>query len=130
METQQNDKPRRKVLCIEDERFISELYNRALQKGGYDVTTIIDGKEALQEALTDTYDIILLDMMIPSITGFEILRKIRGDEHTKLKAKVIITTNLEQSEEDRAAIERQADGYVIKAEVTPKQLVKFLDQLA
>ena len=117
------------ILCIEDERFISELYARALQKAGYQVNVVVDGKDALQEALTDKYDIILLDIMVPSLTGFEILRKIRGNAATSLKAKVIITTNLEQSDEDRAAIEQQADGYIIKAEVTPKQLVKFLDQL-
>lgn len=126
-ETPRKDK---KILCIEDERFISELYARALKKAGYDVNVVVDGKDALQEALTDQYDIILLDMMIPSVTGFEILRKIRGKDATHLRAKVIVTTNLEQADEDRAAIEEQADGYIIKAEVTPKQLVKFLDQLA
>ncbi len=119
----------KRILCIEDERFISELYARSLTKAGYEVKVIIDGKDALQEALTDSYDIILLDMMIPTITGFEILRQIRGDDSPKLKAKVIITTNLEQADEDREAIEKQADGYIIKAEVTPLQLVKFLDQL-
>ncbi|MDZ7786234.1 MAG: response regulator [Candidatus Saccharibacteria bacterium] len=131
----QNEPPKtpdngKKILCIEDERFISELYARAMRKAGYDIKIVVDGKDALQEALTDTYDIILLDIMIPSLTGFEILRKLRGKDASPVRAKVIVTTNLEQSEEDRAAIEKQADGYIIKAEVTPKQLVKFLDQLA
>ncbi len=117
----------KKILCIEDERFISELYYRALNKAGYDTTIVVDGNDALQAALTDTYDIILLDIMIPSLTGFEILKKIRGGD-THLKAKVIITTNLEQAKEDRAEIEKQVDGYIIKAEVTPKQLVSFLEQ--
>ncbi len=119
-----------KILCIEDERFISELYARALSKSGYEVKVVIDGKDALQDALTDQYDIILLDMMLPSITGFEILRKLRGPDSSPVKAKIIVTTNLEQSEEDRAEIEKQADGYIIKADITPNQLVKFLDHLA
>lgn len=127
MEQQANNK---KVLCIEDEHFISELYQRALLKAGYDAKVVIDGKEALQEALTNEYDVILLDIMIPSMTGFEILNKLRGPDAPPLKAKIIITTNLEQSEENRAAVERQADGYIVKAEITPNQLVQFLNQLA
>lgn len=130
IDTQTTPSKNKKILCIEDERFISELYARALQKAGYEVNVVIDGRDALQQALTDQYDIILLDMMLPSLTGFEILRKIRGKEASPLKAKVIVTTNLEQSEEDRAAVEQQADGYIIKAEITPNQLVKFLEQLA
>lgn len=131
MDSEQTPQPKyKKILCIEDERFIGELYARALKKAGYDVKVVFDGKDALQEVLTDKYDIILLDMMIPSITGFEILRKIRGSNASSIRAKVIITTNLEQADEDRTAIENQADGYIIKAEVTPNQLVKFLDQLA
>ena len=127
MEQQANNK---KVLCIEDEHFISELYQRALLKAGYDAKVVIDGKEALQEALTNEYDVILLDIMIPSMTGFEILNELRGPDAPPLKAKIIITTNLEQSEENRAAVERQADGYIVKAEITPNQLVQFLNQLA
>ena len=121
---------KKKILCIEDEHFISELYTRALQKGGYEVNVVIDGKDALDEALTNAYDIILLDIMLPSVTGIEILQRLRGPEATPIKAKIIITTNLEQSDENRAAIEKQADGYIVKAEITPNQLVQFLDQLA
>jgi DNA-binding NarL/FixJ family response regulator len=58
------------------------------------------------------------------------LRRLRDPNETpNLKAKIIITTNLEMSEEDRAAIESHADGYIVKAEVTPKEMATFLDQL-
>lgn len=117
----------RKLLCIEDEHFIGELYVRALTKRGYQVTLIGDGQEALQAALTNEYDIILLDLMIPNITGIEILRKLRDPSQPPLKAKIIITTNLEQREDVRADIERQADGYLVKAELTPHELVDFVD---
>lgn len=116
-----------KVLCVEDEHFIGELYQRALSKAGYDIKVVVDGLEGLKEAQTDQYDIILLDLMVPNMTGMEILSKLRGPEQNPpLKAKIIITTNLEQKEETRADIEHQADGYLIKAEVTPKQLVDVL----
>jgi DNA-binding response OmpR family regulator len=120
----------RKVLCIEDEHFISELYTRVLTKGGYRVDAIADGKEALAATQTNEYDIILLDLMIPSISGIEILRILRDPARVPpLKAKIIITTNLEQREDVRADIEKQADGYVVKAELTPHELVDFLDHI-
>lgn len=120
----------RKVLCIEDERFISELYVRALTKGGYQVDAIADGEEALAAAQTDKYDIILLDLMIPNLPGIEILRALRDPARVPLlRAKIIITTNLEQREDVRADIERQADGYLVKAELTPHELVNFLDTI-
>lgn len=118
-----------KILCIEDEFFISELYTRALQTAGYEVTVISDGDSALVEAEKNLYDIILLDIMIPGMNGIEVLRRLRKEDGTALKAKIVITTNLDQEESMRAKIEQQADGYLIKAEITPRELVEYLKQI-
>ena len=127
---QQPPAPSRKVLCIEDEHFISELYVRALTRAGYVVTVEVDGQRGLELAQTDQFDIILLDLMIPSITGIEVLRRLRDPAETpKLRAKIIITTNLEQRDDIRSDIERQADGYIVKAEITPRELVDFLNTI-
>lgn len=116
------------ILCIEDEHFIGELYTRALSKAGYNVKVVPDGEEGLKEALSDQYDIILLDIMVPNLTGVEILKRLReGDK--PIKAKIIITTNLEQKEDAREAIEKQADGYIVKANITPRELVGTLQSL-
>lgn len=121
----------KKVLCVEDEHFISELYARALTKAGYQIDVESDGPAALQKAQTDAYDVILLDLMIPNIDGIEILRRLRDPAQTPhLKAKIIIITNLEQRDEVREDIEKQADGYIIKADITPRELANFLDNLA
>lgn len=118
----------KKILVVEDEHFIGELYNRALTRAGYNVTVIVDGLKGLEEAQTDKYDIILLDLMVPNLTGIEILRVLRDPTKTpNLHSKVIITTNLEQREEIRSDIESRADGYLVKAEVTPRELVDFLN---
>ena len=120
----------RRILCIEDEHFISELYTRALTKAGYEVQVELDGQKGLAAAQTDTFDIILLDLMVPNITGIEVLRTLRDPTKTpKMHAKIIITTNLEQREDVRADIENQADGYLVKAEITPHELVDFLSHL-
>lgn len=124
-----NTETGKKILCIEDEHFISELYVRALTKAGYQVTVAVDGESGLREAQTDQYDIILLDIMIPTITGIEILKRLRDKSvQNPIHSKIIITTNLEQGVNGRADIETQADGYVIKAEITPRQLVEFIKQ--
>jgi CheY-like chemotaxis protein len=124
-----NPSEHRKILVIEDEPFIGELYTRSLKKAGYEVKVVVDGAEGLQEAQTNAYDIILLDIMVPSITGTELLKKMRAPEATPIKAKIIVTTNLEQNEAARQAVEKQADGYLIKANITPKELVKFLQSI-
>jgi DNA-binding response OmpR family regulator len=104
---------KKRVLCIEDEHFIGELYARALEKAGYQIDLIVDGHKGLAAAQSDLYDIILLDPV----------------QTPHLHSKIIITTNLEQREELRTAIESQADGYLVKAEITPRELVDFLNRI-
>ncbi|HKU18189.1 MAG TPA: response regulator [Candidatus Saccharimonadales bacterium] len=119
----------RKVLIIEDEHFISELYVRSLTRAGYGVTVEVDGLRGYNLAKTGEYDIILLDLMTPTITGIEVLRRLRGPGAPPLKSKIVITTNLEQRDEIRADIEKQADAYLVKAEITPRELVDFLNTI-
>lgn len=123
-----NTTARKRVLCIEDERFIGDLYRRALEQAGYEVTLLADGQEGLNAILTDAYDIVLLDIMIPQILGIDVLQEVRARK-PDLRAKIIVTTNLEQDDKSRAQIENNADGYLIKAEVTPRELVAYLQQL-
>lgn len=120
----------KRILCIEDEYFISELYERALRKAGYDVTTALNGMDGLEIAQTNSYDVVLLDLMVPGMTGMEILRALRDPKKSPgFSSRIIITTNLDQDETTRAEVEKQADGYLIKAAITPKELVSFIDKL-
>ncbi len=118
------------ILCIEDEHFISELYSRALTRAGYQVTIMLSGTDGLAAAQTDAYDLILLDLMTPGITGIEVLKTLRDPQQTpNLHSRIIITTNLDEEESIREELEKMADGYLIKAEITPKQLVAIVDQM-
>lgn len=117
-----------KILIVEDEHFISELYQRALVKAGYDVTVASDGLTGLQHIMTNSYDIALLDIMLPNLNGIDALKEIRAQTvNNPLKTKIIIATNLDQEDQKRDAIEKIADGYLVKAEITPRQLVEFLE---
>ena len=116
-----------KVLCIEDDRSVIKLYARAFARAGYEVTFEQDGIKGLALAKSDRYDIILLDLMLPNLSGIEILKELRDPVQTpNLHAKIVISTNLEQQDEARTDIEQQVDGYFIKADITPSQLVEFL----
>jgi CheY-like chemotaxis protein len=115
----------KKVLCIEDEYFIGELYTRALEKAGAQVKLVITGDEGLNTALSNAYDIIVLDLMLPNINGQEVLDKILGAQ-PKITAKIFFVTNAQQPDLVRERIESQVAGYFIKAEITPKQLVQAL----
>lgn len=118
------------ILIIEDERFISELYTRALTKAGYRVVTATDGEQALREAVSKHYDVILLDIMLPTMNGVDMLYKMKDKNVVPpMTSKIIITTNLDQKEETRTKIEAMADGYLIKAEITPKELVNYVNQV-
>lgn len=120
----------RKILCAEDEHFIGELYSRALSKAGYQPTWVVDGAEALAKARSDEFDIILLDLMMPSMTGMEVLAALRDPSKSQpIRAKIVIATNLDQRADIRAKIESQADGYIIKADLTPSELVGILDTI-
>lgn len=118
------------ILCIEDDRFIGEMYVRSLQRAGYDVDWMVDGNDGLVAARNKTYDLILLDVMLPERRGNEILDALRSDKEDLIPhTKVIVMTNFEQDDESRMAMQYRADGYLIKAEITPKKLLAIIDKL-
>lgn len=118
------------VLCIEDDRFIGEMYVRSLKKAGYDVDWMVDGNDGLIAARNKSYDVILLDVMLPERRGTDILDALRGGREDLIpNSKVIILTNFEQDDESRAAMQKHADAYLIKAEITPKKLIEIIEQL-
>lgn len=117
------------ILCIEDDRFIGEMYVRSLKQAGYEVDWVVDGNDGLVAARNKTYDVILLDVILPERRGTEILEALRGKEDLIPQSRVIVMTNFEQDDETRIAMQQHADAYLIKAEITPKKLVSVIRQL-
>jgi DNA-binding response OmpR family regulator len=117
------------ILCIEDDRFIGEMYVRSLKKAGYDIDWVVDGNDGLIAARNKQYDVILLDVMLPERRGTEILEALRGKEDLIPHSKVVVMTNFEQDDESRLAMERNADAYLIKADITPKKLLAIIEKL-
>ena len=118
------------ILCIEDDRFIGEMYVRSLKKAGYEVDWVVDGNDGLIAARNKSYDVILLDVMLPERRGTEILEALRGGKEDLIpNSKVVILTNFDQDDESRLAMQHNADAYLIKAEITPKKLLALVQQL-
>lgn len=114
------------VLCIEDDRFIGEMYVRSLRRAGYEVDWLVDGHDGLVAARNKKYDLILLDVMLPEMRGNDILKALRGTIDTIPDTKVLVLTNFDQDEESQAAMRHNADGYLIKAEITPRKLLDII----
>src|SRR5262252_5887524 len=110
------------ILLIEDDLFIGEMYSRSLTKAGYQVNLVANGNEGLQAALTNQYDLILLDVMLPEKKGTEILQALRGDGDKVPSSRILVLTNFEQDDESKMAMQSKADGYLIKADITPRKL--------
>ncbi|HUC96228.1 MAG TPA: response regulator [Candidatus Saccharimonadales bacterium] len=118
------------ILCIEDDRFIGEMYVRSLKKAGYDVDWVVDGNDGLITARNRQYDVILLDVMLPERRGTDILDALRGGKEDLIpKTHVIVLTNFQQDDESRIAMQKHADAYLIKAEITPKKLISVIEKL-
>jgi len=122
METNINES--KKILIIEDDDILANMYETRFAKEGFKVDKAIDGVIALEKLKLNTYNIILLDLMLPKIDGFEILQKLKNTDGPNKNTKVIILTNLGQKGDiERAKILGITD-YVVKADITPNQLIQ------
>ncbi len=119
---------KKRILLIEDEIFIRELYEKVLQGAGYEVTGVQDGQEGLNKSRSDTFDMILLDIMLPKMTGIDVLKEIKKDPNENLrKVPIYLLTNLGQESIIKEAFKIGADGYLLKAKYLPNQIVGEID---
>jgi CheY-like chemotaxis protein len=118
------------ILFIEDDKPIAEMYSRVLEREGYHVDFAYNGEEGLKKAEAKTYDLILLDIMMPEKTGIDVLHELRGpDGQGHPETKIVILTNLAQDKTSQEALKAQADGYIIKADIVPSQLAGIIAKL-
>lgn len=120
----QPDQPQgQKILLVEDEDLIRELYARQLTKAGYLVKAVIDGKAALDTLKIEQFDLLLLDIMLPGINGLQVLREFK-QANPNSPAKVVMLTNLGQDTVIKEGFDLGANAYLIKASYTPDQVVQ------
>ena len=115
------------ILVIEDDRFIGEMYVRSLKHEGFEVDWVVDGHDGLVAATNKSYDVILLDIMLPEMRGPEILKALRGNGVDKVpNSRIMVMTNFDQDTESRVAMQHDVDAYLIKAEITPRRLIEII----
>ncbi len=111
-----------KVLVIEDDKFLREMITRKLAKDGYEVSEALDGKQGLEKMRELKPDLILLDLIMPNVGGFEVLEQAKEDDEIK-DIPIVILSNLGQKSEVERGIQLGAEDFLIKAHFTPKEII-------
>lgn len=113
----------KKILIIEDDPFLNEMYAVKLAQSGFEVETAFDGKMGVIKAKETSPDLILLDIVLPKMDGFEVLKELKKNSSSLKKIPVVLLTNLGQKDEVEKGVKLGADEYIIKAHFTPTAVV-------
>jgi len=116
-----------KILIIEDDRYISKMYQLKLSLEGYEVQVAENGKQGVDKIKEMMPNIILLDILMPELDGFEVLKIAKSDEATK-DIPVLIMSNLGQEDHIQKGMQMGAIGYIVKSQYTPSKVVEKIKE--
>ena len=122
------DQPKKKILIVEDEIFISDLYLKAFTESGYEVQVAADGQAGLEMAQNSLPDLVLLDIMLPKMGGITVLAKMKEDNNPAKNIPVYLLTNLGQESIIKEAFKLGAAGYLLKSKYLPNQIVEEVNK--
>ena len=125
---EQNINQQEKILLIEDEKILLEMYSFKFSKDGFKVIQAKDGEDGLRLASKEKPNLILLDIIMPKMDGFTVLKKLKEGEATK-EIPVILLTNLGQNEDMKKGLNLGALDYLVKANHTPTQVVEKIKKV-
>ncbi len=117
-----------RILLVEDDRILRRAVQTTLRRHGFNVVAADDGEKALRLAKTEVPRLVLLDLIIPKVQGFEVLRRLKQDPKTA-SIPVLILSNLGQESDVKQAMDLGAVDYLVKANLSLDQLVKKVGQL-
>src|SRR6478672_2255255 len=117
-----------KILLVEDDVNLREIYSARFTAEEYQVITASDGEEALATAVRERPDLIILDVMMPKISGFDVLDILRSTPETKY-TKIIMMTALSQDEDKRRGESLGVNKYLIKSQVTLEDVVTTVKEI-
>lgn len=115
------------ILLAEDDKFISKAYKDGLERAGFKVVTALDGLETIKKAKQVKPDIILLDIIMPRLDGFEVLKQIKADDELK-DIPVLITSNLGQESDIKKGKKFGAADYLIKADWSMREMIMKINK--
>lgn len=115
--------PKKKILLVEDDKALASVYISRLQLEGFDVHHVVNGEEALSAALEFKPDLVVLDAMMPKISGFDVLDILRNTPETS-NIRIIMLTALSQAKDKETAERLGADDYLVKSQVVIGDVVE------
>ena len=119
-----------KVLIVDDDMTLRELYEERIKTEGYTIISAADGEEAIAKANSEKPDIILLDIMMPKINGIDVMKMLREKDETKAIPIIILTALIQEIDKIKDMMQ-PSDGYLVKSEIMPKDVVeKIKDSLS
>lgn len=118
----------KKILVVDDDPFILDMYVMKFKEQGFQVETATDGKMALEKIQTVKPDILLLDVVMPTMDGFDVIKKIRENQTPRMY-KILFLTNFGQKEDVERGMQLGADGYIIKAHFTPSEVTAKVKEM-
>jgi len=127
MGKKQESETKKKILIVDDEPDLRMMFKDILSSFGYEIDEANDGVDCLEKLSKKKYDLILLDLMMPRMDGMEALARIKQDSKKYGNAPILILTNLTSDIAIKEGFERKADGYLIKTELTPEQVVREIE---
>jgi DNA-binding response OmpR family regulator len=113
----------KKILFIEDESALQKTFGEILSQEGYEMISALDGEIGLRLAKSEKPDLILLDLILPKVHGFDVLKELKENEETK-DIPIIVLTNLERIEDVERALELGATTYLVKANYTLEEVIE------
>ncbi|MFC1663778.1 response regulator transcription factor [Patescibacteria group bacterium] len=111
------------ILFIEDESALQKTLGDVLKKEGYEMISALDGEAGLRLAKEKKPDLVLLDLILPKVHGFDVLKQLKGDQETK-EIPIIVLTNLEKMGDVEKAIELGATTYLVKAQYSLEEVIE------
>ncbi|MDD3888148.1 MAG: response regulator [Patescibacteria group bacterium] len=111
-----------KILIVEDDQFLVKIYQTKLESEGFDIELALDGEEGIEKAGKFMPELILLDLILPKMNGFEVLKKLKTDEKTK-NIPVIVLSNLGQESDVKQGMELGAVNYLIKSDHSINEII-------
>jgi DNA-binding response OmpR family regulator len=118
----------KKILIVEDDKFLRELIVQKLLKEGYETSEAVDGEQGVKKVKEEKPDLVLLDLILPGIDGFEVLSQKKEDSNVA-QIPVIILSNLGQKEDVERGLKLGAVDYLIKAHFTPGEIIEKINNV-
>lgn len=114
------------MLLVEDDRPLAKMYAKKFNHEGWDVTNCYNGSDAIQVAISGDFDVIILDLMLPGISGVDVLEMLRSDAKT-VRVPVIIYTNFGDNFNREKCLSYGADDFILKVDSTPETLCRAIE---